>query len=96
MKLTDFNETIQKGDTVIILANHSTLVPKDDHRYTFLGFDYKCKLCPDCPGYVKLIRLSDNKINVSIISDCYRSEVNNSIRLKIVHQNQLPNELFEI
>ena len=89
MKISEFNEKVKVGDTIIIFKFHASDVPLDGYRYTFQGFTGNCKMCPGCPGYVKLRRFDGVER-----CDCYRSNYQNNIRLKIIHD--LPEELFEI
>lgn len=92
MRIHEFNDRIKIGDTVIILDGHGEMAkPNSDWKYIFRGFANNCTLCPDCPGYVKLIRQDG-----IAFPDCYRSHVAGNIRLKIITPKILPDKLFEI
>lgn len=92
MKITEFNDRITIGDTVIILDGHGENAKplNSDWKYTFHGFAHNCTLCPDCQGYVKLFRNGED------YTDCFRSYVAGNIRLKIITPKILPDNLFEI
>ena len=91
MKIHEFDDVIKIGDIVMILDGHgSKAEPKCKSKYTFAGYTGNCELCPGCKGYVKLIR-EDGKV----FQDCYRSNFQKTIRLKIITPKFLPDNLFE-